>query len=1489
MVILSAITTLFIAIQDPITQKFAARIAGGYLSEKTGAEIKIGKLYISPDFNIHISDFYIKDLNDNYLAKVGNLKAKLFIQDLINGKIHLGKVELKDTEANLIKYQGTDAYNFQFIADAFASETPKSKSNSTSEIHIDRVVLNNISFQLWNQDRANPQKTIDNMMDYAHLDLDYIDLDAKGIAIIGDSIHADIKSLSASEMCGFQIKSMQGIANVSQSGIRVDSLKIQTNNSQLHLDLHMLYSGYDDISAFVDSVYFDTRIYPTDIMLSDIGAFASVMYTMPDLVHFETVFSGPIEHFKVDDLDISFGNETHFTGNMSMHPLDFDDGFHTLHIDKMHYSYDDLVNFHIPGNTVTIPIPETLKGMERGSIRFNFEGSYNDFIADANVTSGIGDVIANFRMDHKNQGKAAFAGHVIAQRIDIGTVANISDIVGSIDLDAEIAGETKSNGTMQLDIDGEAYNADLLDNTIDQIKLNGRLSDKQFKGIISIKDPKLNLDFNGLADFNNSKLPHADFSAVIAKADLRSLNITKDSKEALLSTKITADLTGFDLDQLEGSLSIDDTHFTYKGATHDMDHLDANIVNDNLMQRRININCDFFTYEMAGLMDFKTMPLAFKTYLDNYADIPKYHEDIQKYLKQKNRKEQDFFVQLNINDPNPITELLLPKLQISKNTTFNGTFTSRNNMLSMTLRSKTVKYGDIIINDFEYKHFTTPRSSNARISIEDLVFRDSTEYDKTRLGLENIVFENWLQNDSIFSHLTWKDEESIVHNSADINTAFVPTEHGGHLNIRPSQMLINDSTWFISPDNFINFEDQSIEIRGFDLSNNAQHFSLDGFVPMNANDTINATFSKFNISTFDLIFKGLGFNIDGIIDGTAQVSDIKGSPSILANLTINELGLNKEVLGNASINSHWNNENNSIFLDAALDNHNKQTFRLNGSYYTLDPDNSLDFKLSLDSLGLDIINPFVQGIVSRVQGFGIGDFSITGSINKPNVSGQLKIEDGGCEVDFLKTFYTFSPTISIDNESIDFGGMVLTDTLGNTARVVGDIKHNHFKDFYIDLSLLPNNFLAMATTIKDSPSYFGTAIADGIVNVRGPFNDLKLRIKALSKTGTKITIPLNSTSTVKDNDFIVFVNRNETGEGEEETTEEQPKKIKSNFDISLDIDVTNDARIKILLPSDIGSLDAAGSGNIKIGTNSSGDFTLFGDYLIDNGKLQINYNNIISKNLKLQKGGTISWTGDPLKGTMDVTGVYSTTSTLSSLGVLVDSTSSGFNNVNVDCLIHLTNSLLNPSVSFGVRFPNTSEDTQQAIFAILDTTNQSVMTQQALSLLILNSFTNVQSESSFTSNSAYLDVITNQLTNWVSQISQNFDMGIHYKPGDDLSNEQLQIAMKTQLFNDRLTVETNFGMINPTNTASSNASNIVGEFDLYWKISKDGKLQAHAYNHSNSNNYYYNYTFDKLSPYTQGLGISYSHSFNRIRDIFKKKRILVPERPVNGKTEQQKQ
>jgi hypothetical protein len=163
------------------------------------------------------------------------------------------------------------------------------------------------------------------------------------------------------------------------------------------------------------------------------------------------------------------------------------------------------------------------------------------------------------------------------------------------------------------------------------------------------------------------------------------------------------------------------------------------------------------------------------------------------------------------------------------------------------------------------------------------------------------------------------------------------------------------------------------------------------------------------------------------------------------------------------------------------------------------------------------------------------------------------------------------------------------------------------------------------------------------------------------------------------------------------------------------------------------------------------------------------------------------------------------------------------------------------------------------------------MEQQALSLLILNSFAYAGSGISTLS-------LTNILGGVQMNITDNINLGVSYHTGDANSYNEYQLALRTQLFENRLLIETNVGVM--TSSDAANASSIVGEVDMYYKLSKDGRLQAHFYNHSNYNTNFNSAAFDRRSPYTQGLGLSYSRSFTTLRDLLKKQNTINSSQPL---------
>ena len=168
-----------------------------------------------------------------------------------------------------------------------------------------------------------------------------------------------------------------------------------------------------------------------------------------------------------------------------------------------------------------------------------------------------------------------------------------------------------------------------------------------------------------------------------------------------------ANMTGFDIDDLEGTLNLESTVYKNSRGSYTMDNFTASIFNDNLLQRRINVDCDFLDFEMAGLMNFAHLMPVLNEFGNTFVDFPMWAGDREQFRKyrEKHNVEQDFYVKLNLKDTQTLSRLFMPSLKIAKGTSVNGTFTSQSNQLNLTVRSKNIQFGDLAINNVELKNF----------------------------------------------------------------------------------------------------------------------------------------------------------------------------------------------------------------------------------------------------------------------------------------------------------------------------------------------------------------------------------------------------------------------------------------------------------------------------------------------------------------------------------------------------------------------------------------------------------------------------------------------------------------------------------------------------------------------------------------------------------------------------------------------------------------
>ena len=124
------------------------------------------------------------------------------------------------------------------------------------------------------------------------------------------------------------------------------------------------------------------------------------------------------------------------------------------------------------------------------------------------------------------------------------------------------------------------------------------------------------------------------------------------------------------------------------------------------------------------------------------------------------------------------------------------------------------------------------------------------------------------------------------------------------------------------------------------------------------------------------------------------------------------------------------------------------------------------------------------------------------------------------------------------------------------------------------------------------------------------------------------------------------------------------------------------------------------------------------------------------------------------------------------------------------------------------------------------------------------------------------ELLSNQLSNWLSQISDDLDIGINYRPGDQITSDEVEVALSTQLLNDRIIISGNVDLGGQETNPSTDASNnpyIMGDFDVEFRVTDNVSIFA------------FNRARDELlfetAPYKQGVGISYREEFNDLRQL----------------------
>ncbi|HXH20333.1 MAG TPA: translocation/assembly module TamB domain-containing protein [Chitinophagales bacterium] len=1554
-IVLVVFNILFYLLGRPDVQTYLAKKAAAVLTSATNAPASVGNVEFRLR-KIVLNDVFLGDLRNDTLLYVHHLKVQPSLRGLLKRKIDVRSLELEDGKLHIRREEGSEKFNYEFLTGEktsreksdeskgfhfrlpkaelknldfhflderekneyriafkeltaedvnineqekymklgtlgidganilvkkiFTSECdttppgaklpPQMLNNAGWDVAAGHITLSNSSFAYVNENRLYSRGG----MNYNDLHIRNIHIELENTLIVCDTIRSKIIHLSAAEKSGFVLQSMSAEATVSTTELECRNLSLATDNSAIRDYLKFSYDSFRDFLDFVNKVKMQGDFKNSRVAMKDINYFAG---SALDKIEHNTVWltgtvKGTVSNLKGKDLNLSLSRNTRFRGDFGLKGLPlFKETFITLRVSGLQTTLSEFRTIY-----PHIHYPSNLENLGRVNFTGSFTGFTNDFVANGSLATEIGSVSSdiNFKIDPRTN-IARYSGNFAAQNFHVGKYINEENFLGEITLNARLKGKGLKLENVEASVNGIINKFSVSGHDYMDMKVDGDLKKRFFKGVLAVKDDNLDMDFEGTVDLTDT-VPVFQFVSDLRKANLRELNLSKD--DISLSSFLRIDFTGLTPDKFNGYAGVFNTQVEKNNIRYHLDTFELKAYPTDGGSKEVALKTDIAEATLTGNFTYEDLPDALLDLLRHYSDSSK------TYLSGKG--DQVFVLNLRLNNTRNLTTFIDTAFKNIGEGYVNFAF--NNNGYRMYLNSwfNEVSYGDFKVNELLIKSETDNEGLAFKTSMDSLFYKDS-------LVSVMMNFNSRIQPDSILFSLTAQPDDSPTRLAlnGNLDTDFKSVE----VQLLPSAVYLEGNKWTVSQGNKLFFDGEKLLVENLSFRHDESSVEFKSFIDAAGGNHLSAFFKKFNLHEVTKSFlRHSKLELGGVINGTATIMNIIRAPAITASLTVDTFRVNKHFIGNILVNSNYQPGDERAEITASLSGA-ENNLRITGFYDLKKKGNYLDFSVDIQNLHLQHMEPFIQKDVSRIQGDVAGKLFVKGSLKDFVMEGAVTAKNTSARVNYLNTIYSFdNEEITFSKNLIKLGDIHLKDEEGNDALAGGEISYESpLKNFKLDIDIRTDDFLFLNTSYSRSQPFYGKLIADGVVFIKGPFNNVEFYISAKTKRGTDVYIDVAGTKDVSQYSFYRFIDPTGTKKMEERFV----SKIKG-VTLNCDIEATPDADVNLILNYEQGDvINAKGNGNLKVVLSSLGELSISGEYRITDGNYVFSMQNVISKRFSMERGSSIRWNGDPTNATLDITGLYKLRASPYDLLADIVTTDAEIqkakNRVQVLLYLYITGSLAQPEIKFDIKVP----DADPAIRTSLESKfqllayNPNELNRQVVGLLVLNRFLpqkNTNSETNVASavNTSVSEFLSNQLSvylsDWISEFITEIQLDINYRsyqlengtvtgPGGQIdfeNRQELQLALTKTFFNDRISIDVggdfDFGQTSASTAQKDKVTNIAGDFEIEYSITPDGRIKIKAFRKGEYD------IFQDRNKNKTGVGISYQKEFNSVKDFFQK-------------------
>lgn len=1313
-------------------------------------------------------------------------------------------------------------------------------------------------------DKYTQREPYSDRFDGQHIRFDAINGSMQNVIFVHDTLHADV-NIKATERSGLQVNKLQSHLKFTPEMMEFKELTLETNKSRLGNYYSMGYHSFNkDMSNFIHDVKLQASFKESVLSSDDLAIFAPALSNMKRVFYMQGDASGSIDNFTAKNMIIRTHNSV-LNGNLAMRGLpNIQNTFIDLQARLFKTNYNELVSIIPALRKVKKPAINKL-----GAIGYtgNFTGFLSDFVAYGDFTTALGNLKADLNMKLPEYGEPVYSGSLQTNGFALGQFLNTKQL-GNVALTGTVKGRSFTLDNLNADFKGEVARIQYGGYTYQDISINGNFKNDVFKGRASINDPNIQISrLDGSISLSGKELAfNAD--ADMEYINLSRLGITRDP--LTLAGRFSLNFTGNNIDNFLGTASVYDAKLRNDSTLMSFDSLMLrSYIFDSV--KTLTLQSNEIDATLKG--DFKVLELpdAFKIFLAKYYPA---------YIKPPTRQvsNQDFSFDIKTNNVDEYIQLFDKKLHGFNNARLNG---------NLNLGTYGIKI-NAFVPEFSYdkRQFlnTTLLGNGNRdtlytdILVDDIIISDSMHFPDTKLSVA-------ANNNLSLIKLTTSAGKTL--NNAELNASILSLNDGVRIHFFPSSFVINNKTWLLEKDGELTLRNNFIDASEVKFVNEEQEIVLSTELDEETSDIhLNADLRNVVMQDF-LPFFVTKPVMTGLLTGKATVSDPLGRQAITFEGIADSFALDGKYIGRVNLDGNVNTQTGLVRfnVDAAEPGY---VFDIDGNYnYKDSSTETLVTRINAGKVNLNMLEPYLGTIFSKINGTGKGNLVISGS-NKKNMTviGDVIVDSGSLTVAYTQCRYNIrNEAIRFGKNEIDLSTIQLTDTLGNSGLARGKMYHHFFDEFSFEgVRVETGKMLLLNTTSRDNSQFYGNVIGSAVLTLSGPTTALAMNISGEPSPSDSSHIYLNTNVVSRETGKIDYIDYVQFGT-EMDATALATKT--TNILVNMDITANPACKVDVILDEETGDVikgEGSGKLNLRVGTTEA--LSIRGRYDIRRGEYTFNFQTFVQKPFELTRG-SITWNGDPLLAIIDIDAEYL------AKNVDVSSLTQGTGvrrKEDITIISTLSGNLAKPEIEFQFKFPQNSDLNRDyyATKKLADIrNNENEMYKQVASLLLVNAF--ISETQGFITGSSTLNIATSTIGGVISGyltslfnkeleratngvISTYFDIN----PSVDLQTtaKQLQANVRAGLkifFSGRLNLILG-GNLDYNNPYLQQTGLVTPDITLEWLLTKDGSVRVVGFNKTSTD-------LTSAQRNRSGVRLSYQRDFDNFRDFFRKRKPLFSASP----------